>query len=359
MTRAERLTQALEESRADVFVSAIRPNQLYFLPHPEPCSVLSRANCCAVVFGLGEPVVFPGVWISNACRDLLTNCTVIENMPGDPPPEEQLLAYLRKVGLNRVIVDQPDLVSTLRGQIEGCEVECKDLGTEIRRRKDARDLEHMREAARIADLGMTAAFAVIRPGLNCLDVIAEGEYAMLKAGAEDATMAPAVGEGTFYLDSAENPRRIICEGDMIFIDMAIHVRGYLGDMTRAGIVGEGTQEQRDILETVQRAYITGAVAMCPGADGADIYRQVVACFAERGWKEYYVHHLSHGLGLGGDLPRIGSAAADVLQMGDALSCEPGVYIPGLGGARVENMIYVGENGPEELTRCPLDLPMDL
>ena len=359
MTRAERLTQALEERQADVFISAIRPNQLYFLPHPEPSSVISRANCCAIVFGLNEPVVFPGIWISNACRDLLTDCTVIENKLDDPLPEDQLLVYLRKAGLKRIIVDQPMLAECLRGQIDGCEIECEDLGTEIRRKKDARDLEHMREAARIADLGMTAAFAAIRPGLSCLDVIAEGEYAMLKAGAEDATMSPAVGEGTFYLDSAENPRRLIREGDMIFIDMAIHVRGYLGDMTRAGIVGEGTEEQRVLLETVQRAYKTGVAAMSPGADGADIYRQVVACFAERGWKEYYVHHLSHGLGLGGDLPRIGSSAADVLRVGDALSCEPGVYIPGLGGARVENMIYVAEEGPEELTRCSLDLPMDL
>lgn len=99
--------------------------------------------------------------------------------------------------------------------------------------------------------------------------------------------------------------------------------------------------------------------MYPGADGADIYRRVVACFAEQGWETYYVHHLSHGLGLGGDAPRIGREIADVLQVGDALSCEPGVYVPGLGGARVENMIYVGPDGPEALTKCPLDLPMDL
>ena len=254
MTRAERLTQALEERQADVFISAIRPNQLYFLPHPEPSSVISRANCCAIIFGLNEPVVFPSVWISNACRDLLTDCTVIENTLGDPRPEDQLLAYLRKAGLKRIIVDQPGLTEFLRGQIDGCQIGCEDLGTEIRRNKDARDLEHMREAARIADLGMRAAFAAIRPGLSCLDVIAEGEYAMLKAGAEDATMSPAVGEGTFYLDSAENPRRLIREGDMIFIDMAIHVRGYLGDMTRAGIVGEGTDEQRVLLETVQQSH---------------------------------------------------------------------------------------------------------
>lgn len=359
MTRAERLAQALEERRADVFISANRPNQLYFLNHPEPSSVISRPNCRAMVFGCDETVVFPGVWISNACRDLLTECTVIENVLGDPSPEEQLCAYLQQAKFGKVIVDQQSLADALVGRIGASEVCCEDIGTQLRRTKDARDLEGMREAARIADLGMTAAFAAIRPGLSCLDVIAEGEYAMLKAGAEDAQMAPAVGEGTFYLDSAENPRRIIREGDMIFIDMAIHVRGYLGDMTRAGIVGEGTSAQRELLETVQRAYRTGAGAMRPGADGRQIYRQVVECFAERDWASYYVHHLSHGLGLGGDVPRIGRDAADVLQVGDALSCEPGAYIPGIGGARVENMIYVGAEGPEELTKCPLDLPMDL
>lgn len=359
MTRSERLALALQERAADVFITSSRPNQLYFLNHPEPSSVISRANCRAIVFGCEVPVVFPGVWISNACRDLLTSCEVVENALGDPPPEAQLLSYLQRAGWKRIVVDQQGLADSLQGHLGATEILVEDVGALLRRTKDAVDLAGMREAARIADLGMTAAFAAIRPGLNCLDVIAEGEYAMLKAGAEDAHMAPAVGEGTFYLDSAENPRRTIRQGDMIFIDMAIHVRGYLGDMTRAGIVGEGTAEQRTLLETVQRAYRTGAEAMYPGADGADIYRRVVACFAEQGWETYYVHHLSHGLGLGGDAPRIGREIADVLQVGDALSCEPGIYVPGLGGARVENMIYVGPDGPEALTKCPLDLPMDL
>ena len=144
---------------------------------------------------------------------------------------------------------------------------------------------------------------------------------------------------------------------MIFIDMGIWVHDYLGDMTRAGIVGEGSAQQRDLLQTVQEAYRIGSQAMAPGADGKDIYQSVVDHYAARGWDQYFIHHLSHGLGLGGDRPRIAADGADVLQVGDALSCEPGLYIPGLGGARVENMIYVGEDGPEELTRCPLDLCM--
>ena len=68
-------------------------------------------------------------------------------------------------------------------------------------------------------------------------------------------------------------------------------------------------------------------------------------------------HLSHGLGLGGDLPRIARGVDDALRLGDALSCEPGLYIPGIGGARVENMLYIGDGGVETLTRCPLEMPM--
>jgi Xaa-Pro aminopeptidase len=180
---------------------------------------------------------------------------------------------------------------------------------------------------------------------------------MLRAGAEYANMAPASGPGTWYLDSAEDPRRVIREGDMVFIDMIIHVHGYLGDMTRAGIVGKGTAAQREVLNTVKQAYRLATGMMAPGARAADIYQAVVDLYAEKGWEKHFVHHLSHGLGLGGDLPRIARGVDDALRLGDALSCEPGLYIPGIGGARVENMLYIGDSGLETLTRCPLELPM--
>jgi Xaa-Pro aminopeptidase len=170
-------------------------------------------------------------------------------------------------------------------------------------------------------------------------------------------MAPASGVGTCYLDSAEDPRRVAHQGDMVFMDMIIHVHGYLGDMTRAGIVGQGTAEQRALLDTVQQAYQLAVRSMVPGARGADIYQRVVDVFAARGWAKYYVHHLGHGLGLGGDRPWVGKGSTDVLREGDALSCEPGLYIPGLGGARVESMVYVSKDGPEVLNQCPLEPPM--
>ncbi len=355
--RQQRLMAALDERGAGAFVATKRPNQLYLLDHEDPSAVISRPNCHAIVFAADETTVFPGIWISNACRDLLTDCEVIPCQLGGEPAQDQLVSVLAKKRYSKVIFDQlPDPLAQQLAAV-GVEAVGEDVGVQLRRTKDQADLAGMRRAAAVADLGITAAFAAIRPGVTCLDAIAEGTAVMLRAGAESVSMAPASGVGTYYLDSAEDPRRVIDEGDMVFIDMGIYVHGYLGDMTRAGLVGEGAPDQRRLLKTVQEAYQLGADAMLPGADGAAIYQGVVDHFEAQGWGRYYYHHLSHGLGLGGDLPRIAPGNAMVLQAGDALSCEPGVYVPGLGGARVENMIYVGADGPEALTKAPLDLPM--
>jgi len=110
---------------------------------------------------------------------------------------------------------------------------------------------------------------------------------------------------------------------MVFVDMAIRVHGYLGDMHH-------------------------------GARASDIYQSVVDQYALSGWASFCVHHLSHGLGWGGDVPRVASGSDQILQKGDALSCEPGCYVPGRGGARVENMIWISDTGPVELTKTPLN-----
>ncbi len=349
--RRQRLAEALERAGAQAFLAHSRPNQLYLLDHPDPSTVISRGSCPAILFSAERTVVFPGIWTSNACRDMLPNCEVIPCELGDPSPTEQLDTYLKKAGLKKILSDE------LKPQIPGTEIAVDDVGALLRRTKDERDLAFMREAARISDLGMSTAFKTVRPGLTTLEVTAEGTAAMLRAGAEYAVMNPAVGIGTYYLDSGEDPRRVIKEGDMLFIDMACYVHGYLGDMTRAAIVGEGNALQRELLATVHLAYRNASQAMVPGADGRRIYQGVVDTYAAKGWAKYFVHHLSHGLGLGSDQPGINRESADVLQVGDALSCEPGVYVPGIGGARVENMIYVSAAGPEELTKCPIVPPL--
>ena len=87
-SRLDRLYAALEKRGADALVAVTRPNQLYLLAerqHPDPSTVISRGNCASVLFTRDQTVVFPGMWISNACRDLLRECEVVPNQPGDPP----------------------------------------------------------------------------------------------------------------------------------------------------------------------------------------------------------------------------------------------------------------------------------
>ncbi|MEE3264001.1 MAG: Xaa-Pro peptidase family protein [Candidatus Latescibacterota bacterium] len=364
-SRRQRLAAAAAMRGAEIFVATQRPNQLYLLAgaqHEDPSCVISRGTCVAILFHhrggeVAETVVFPGIWISNACRDLLHDCEVVENGLADPTAEEQLAHRLASMAPRRVLFDQlsDSLGQSIAKVAPSIELVVDDFVTTLLRRcKDEADLVGLKRAAQVADLGMQTAFANVRPGVSCADAIAVGTAAMLAAGAESVAMAPASGIGTGYLDSGEDPRRRIEEGDMVFIDMGIWVHGYLGDMTRAAIVGTGSAEQQDLLATVQEAYQRSSSLMVPGARGEEIYQTVVDLYAPKGWAPYFVHHLSHGLGLGGDVPRVAADHAEILHVGDALSCEPGCYIPGLGGARVENMIYVGDSGPVELTKTPID-----
>lgn len=363
--RRQRLAAALALRGTELFVATQRPNQLYLLAgvqHADPSCVISRPNCAAILFAHAageatETIVFPGVWISNACQDLLSHCEVVPGILSGPPPATQLAQRLAAMAPRRVLFDRlsAPMAAAIRQAAPQIDlVEDDFVTTLLRRRKDAADLVGLRRAAQVADLGMQTAFARIRPGATCAEAIAAGTAAMLAAGAESVAMAPASGAGTWYLDSAEDPRRVIDEGDMVFIDMGIWVHGYLGDMTRAAIVGPGTYQQQDLLATVQAAYAQASRQMVHGARADDIYRGVVDIFAAREWAPYFVHHLSHGLGLGGDVPRVAGGGDDILHTGDALSCEPGCYVPGLGGARVENMIWVSESGPVELTATPID-----
>jgi Xaa-Pro aminopeptidase len=357
MKRKQRLRAMLDSNESEIFIATQRPNQIYLLDHSNPAKVISRPNCFAIIFGLQKDIVFPGLCISNACRDLLNSCTVIENRMGEKSPNAQLIDFLGGHGYRKIVVDDLSLSEEIKDAMPQSTVIFQDLGRLLRRTKDERDLIGLREAARVADLGIMTAFSIIKPGISCADIAAEGEYAMRKAGAEYVSMAPAVGRGTFYLDSAEDMSRVVAEGDMVFVDLAINVQGYLGDVTRAGIVGQGTAEQILLLDTVKKAYSVGLNQIASGVNGDRIYREVVKCFSQYGWDEYFVHHLSHGLGLGTDLPVISGSESDILAEGDVLSFEPGIYVPGLGGARIENMIHIGNRRIEELTQCPLNLPM--
>jgi Xaa-Pro aminopeptidase len=355
MQRLQRLRSTLEQKGCDAFLMTQKPNQLYFLDHPDPSGLFYSLPYLLVT--RNESIVFPGVWFYPACRDLLVNEEVVPNFIGDPDATEQLAERIKRMNLKRVAVDGLNVELAQAAPSETEFVSAPKLGPELRRTKELEEIELMRRAAAISDTGISAAFNAIRPGVRNCEVAAEGVYVMLKMGCESAEMFVASGPDTMYLDSGSDPRRVIQSGEMVFIDMAIRLQGYLGDQTRAAILTGGTREQRDLLATIKSSYRELESLMKPGASTRELYEKAVNNVEVKGWGRFFVHHLSHGLGLGNDLPNVNATSDDVLQVGDTLSLEPGVYVPGIGGARVENMILIHESGAEALTKLPIDMTL--
>lgn len=360
-TRLDRLNSTLANAGYEAYVATQRPNQIYLVPHPEPVSGLPPIPF--LIFLPGRVIAIPGPLFYYACRDQLTNCEVVAAPIGGPSPFESLTTVLAGAGVRRVAFDQlnSSQAATLRQQLPTVEcVEEAGFGPKLRRKKEPGELEILRTVAGFADLGIEAAFQAARPGATNRDVAAAATAAMLKAGCEEAGLQVVSGPGVAYMGTGNwvlDPRRTIQEGDMLLVDMGILYHGYLGDQTRTAIVGKGTAIQHEIIATIQEAYQLTRDAMRPGANTRDLYQITVDHLTKKGWRDYFPHHISHGLGLGGDLPLVNDNYDDVLQEGDTLSCEPGVYLPGIGGARFENMLHITANGAEELTHSPVNPPV--
>lgn len=356
--RLNRLTAALDDAGYDAYIATQRPNQLYWTESAEPVS--DMPNAAYLLLSKNAQVIFPGQPFYFACKDHLSHYEIAPTEVGSPSAQAQLIDQIKQRGYRRVVLDGAgrEAEEALRGALPNVELVFDSRwGAKLRRSKEAAEIAIMREAARISDIGMVAAFAAARPGVSGRVVAAASALAMLEAGAEDASLQVAVGPSTAYMGTGDwvyDPRRVIQSGDMLLVDMAIRYHGYLGDQTRTAIVGQGSATQCEIITTVQEAYRRTVAAMRPGASSADLYRITTDLLESKGWRQYFPHHISHGLGLGGDFPRIAEGSDDVLQIGDALSCEPGLYIPGTGGARFENMLVLTENGVEELTKSPVD-----
>jgi Xaa-Pro aminopeptidase len=356
--RFDRLYQALAAAGYDAYVATQRSNHLYWTESAEPVS--DFPNAAYLLLAANAKVVFPGAAFYYGCVEHLPNYEIAPTELGEPSAQEQLVKQIVQRGYKRVVLDSATRESedTLRSQLPNVELTFDGKwGATLRRTKEAAEIAIMREAARISDIGMVAAFAAARPGVSGRAIAAASAAAMLEAGAEEASLQVAVGLATAYMGTGDwvyQPRRIIQDGDMLLVDMAIRYHGYLGDQTRTAIVGKGTAAQRALIDTVQQAYRDTVAAMRPGAASPDLYRITTDLMESKGWRKYFPHHISHGLGLGDDLPRVAEGSEDVLQVGDAFSCEPGVYIPGIGGARFENMLLLTETGIEELTKSPVD-----
>lgn len=224
--------------------------------------------------------------------------------------------------------------------------------------KDEHELALLREACAISDRALAETLGTIAPGHTEREVARRIEAAMVELGADGPAFQTIVATGPNSAVPHHRPTgREIERGDLLKIDFGALYQGYHADCTRTVLVGREPDEwQREIYDVVRNAQRAGRHALRTGADVRDIdavARQVVV---DAGYGEQFPHGLGHGVGLEiHEAPLIGYQASGRLAARTALTVEPGVYLPGRGGVRIEDTLVVGDGEPELLTTTPKDL----
>ena len=218
--------------------------------------------------------------------------------------------------------------------------------------RDAAERQGLERARRIAEAGVRALWAEVRPGVRECDLAAIAEGAMRQAGA-DPIHTTRLGTGPRSAGANANPSlRMLQAGDMGFVDLHPEWEGYGGDITRPFQLGEQSAEQWRITDVLRRVQEAAIALLRPGLTGAEVYERVCALFAEEGLAQCFTHHVGHPLG-GMSHPQLRPGEGDALVVGDIVTVEPGLYVPGIGGIRIEDNVEVTAGDPVVLTS---DLP---
>jgi len=239
----------------------------------------------------------------------------------------------------------------------GCQtLDAGGVISELRMIKDAEEVEHMRQAIRITEQALQEVADAIQPGRADSEIAAELKIAFLRAGAQGMSFEPIVGVGPDSASSHVVPSgRVIEPGDLIVIDCGVTYQGYAADITRTFAVGPIAPQLERVYEIVKEANAAGRAAVRPGVSAQEVDRAARQVIGRAGYGEYFVHRTGHGLGLEiHEPPYIVEGNEELLQPGMTFTVEPGIYLPGQGGVRIEDDVLVTPQGAETLTTFPRD-----
>jgi Xaa-Pro aminopeptidase len=228
---------------------------------------------------------------------------------------------------------------------------------DLRAVKDAAELDRVRAAARLADEALGDVLERGLAGRTEKDVALDLEFTMRRMGAEGASFAPIVAAGPHGALPHAQPRDVeIPAGTLVVIDWGAQLDGYASDCTRTFATGEVDARDREVYELVLRAQEAALDAVRPGPTGREVDAVARAIIDAAGHAEHFGHGLGHGVGLAvHEGPRLSKTGEDALRSGMVVTVEPGVYVPGAVGVRIEDLVIVTDEGAEVVSSLPKGL----
>ena len=290
-----------------------------------------KEACCDEIICFGGEKPF-SEWVKTA----LVGCEKIGS-------EENCLAYAQwqywEQTVGKKLLPAQSIMDSLRLQKEMWEVEC------------------ISAAQRIAESALDYVLGIIRPGMREREIAAELTYRMMLLGGEGNSFDPITITGAkTSMPHGVPGDEVVKAGDFVTMDFGCIKNGYCSDMTRTVAVGHASDEMKKVYYTVLDAQNAGIAIARPGVSGREIHMAAANIIADAGYGQYFGHGFGHGIGLlVHEAPRAAPANPDPMPEGAVISAEPGIYIPGKFGVRIEDMLYITENSAINLTSFEKEL----
>jgi Xaa-Pro aminopeptidase len=355
--RLGRAIEAMRAVRAAIFIVTHPPNIRYLCGFSGSAGVLVLTERQTVLFTDGryrqqaqEEVHGARVCIGRKSALLMA----ADWLPKHSPERRSG----RRIGIEAAHLSVADRNSLSKALTHGFKlVATVGLIERIRGIKDADEVSRIRKACHLAAELFQVLIRAIRPGVSEAQVAGELEFTARKAGAEQMSFPTIIAGGTrSALPHGRASNAPIPSSGFVVCDFGVILAGYCSDMTRTVHVGQPATVARQGYEAVREAQQAAIEAVRPGVTVGEVDGAARKLLSERGLAKFFTHSTGHGVGLEiHEAPRVAAGQKEVLQSGMVITIEPGVYIPGKWGVRIEDTVVVTETGCEILTPCPKDL----
>ena len=350
--RVERVNERLPEAGVDVMLVTELINVRYLTGYTGSNGIaLIGADRAEFVTDFryveqAEQEVDPAFGRHRAAQDLLD--AVDEMLPAGPLRlgfEDAHVSVRAHASLRELLPERVELVGVT------------DLVESLRAVKEPEEVARIRAATELADTALESLLTEGLAGRSERDLALALELRMRELGASGPSFEPIVAGGPHGALPHAQPREERVErGELVVLDWGARLDGYCSDCTRTVATGEPGEEARAVYDLVLQAQLAGLEEIRSGCGGRELDAIARSAIASGGHGEQFGHGLGHGVGLDvHEAPRLSQRSDDVLAAGNVVTVEPGVYLPGRFGVRIEDLVVVGEEGPDVLTRITKEL----
>ncbi len=339
MNRIAKLREAFARNAVDGVLITSYENMLYY-------SGFKCAEAYLLITGK-DAYVFTDFRYTIQARDEAKECRVVEIS------NDTLIAKLRDIlnadGVRACGFEEEKLTVSQFRQFDALSVGLKPMSRDIslfRAVKDAEEIENLRIAQSMADKAFGLFLERVKPGMTEVEAAAELDYLCRLQGSEGPSFDTIIGSGpNGAMCHAIPGKRKLADGDLVVVDFGCMYNGYHSDMTRTFGIGKVSDKCRKIYDIVLEAQLKALESLKSGISGREFDRIARDCIASYGYGEAFGHSLGHGFGLEiHEKPRASKLSEDILLAGMTITDEPGIYLEGEFGVRIEDDLVVTEDG---------------